>query len=173
MVYILVPNFHLTSFSKLWYYRNYEKAVIVVEKNTKDLLKAVSWIPVILLMPLILFILLLAILFGTVFIAREVQHHEIRSEVFEYVEENKDSIELKSPEYTQYFIYADDGFWDAGVIYGYFYSPVDENINGCEEYRGGFRREGLTSYGDGWFYFEEICENWYYYEEHYGWFSFT
>ncbi len=139
-----------------------------MKKSTKDLIKAISLIPVVLLSPLIMFILLLAILFGAAFIAREVQHYEIRSEIFEYVEENRDSIELKSPEHTQYFIYAEDGFWDAGVIYGYFYSPVDENINGCEAYHGGFRYEGATSYGNGWVYFEEICDNWYYYEEHYG-----
>ena len=139
-----------------------------MKKKTKDWIKVVSLLPVVLLSPLIVIVLLLLVLFGTAFIAGEIQHYEIRGEVFQYVEDHKESIAVKNPENTQYFIYSEWGFVDAGVIYGYFYSPEDERTDYCEEYRDGFRYETPTRYGDGWVYFEEICDNWYYYEEHYG-----
>ena len=139
-----------------------------MKKNTKDLIKALSLIPAVILAPLILFILLLAVLYGAAFVVREVQHYQIRSEIFAYVEERKESIEISNPQYSQHFEYTDWGFVDAGVIYGYVYSPDDRYITNSNKYRNGYRFEGSTTYGDGWFYYEKICDNWYYYEEHYG-----
>ena len=139
-----------------------------MKKNTKDLIKAISLIPVILLAPLILVISLLAVFYGSAFVVREVQHYQIRSEVFAYVEEHKESIELSDPEYTQHFEYTEWGFVDAGVIYGYAYYPNDQYLTNSKKYRNGYRLEGPTTYGNGWYYYEKICDNWYYYEEHYG-----
>ena len=82
--------------------------------------------------------------------------------------ENKDSIDLHDPQYTQYFEYSEWGLIDAGVIYGYIYSPNNEYSSYGKKYRRGYRNDGPTTYGDGWFYFEKICDNWFYYEEHYG-----
>lgn len=139
-----------------------------MKKNTKDLTKAISLIPVVLLSPLILVISLLAVLYGSAFVVREVQYYQIRSEVFAYVEEHKESIEISHPEHPQYFEYADWGFVDAGVIYGYFYSPDDEYASSNRTYRNGYLQYGTPNNGEDWCYFEKICDNWYYYEEHYG-----
>lgn len=139
-----------------------------MKKNTKDLIKAISLIPVVLLSPLILFTLVLVIIFATATISSEVEHYQTRREVFAYVEEHKDFIELSNPKCTQHFEYTDWGFVDAGVIYGYVYSPDDQYETNGKRYRKGYRFEGPTTYGDGWFYYEKICDNWYYYEEHYG-----
>ena len=139
-----------------------------MKKNTKDLIKAISLILAVLLSPYILFVLLLVVLFGAAFVGSEVQHFQIRSEVFAYVEEHKDTIEILHPQNSQYFEYTEWGMIDAGIVYGYAYCPDDRYITCGNKYRGGYRFEGPTTYGDGWYYYEEICENWYYYEEHYG-----
>ena len=139
-----------------------------MNKNTRDLTKVWSLIPVVLLSPLILLILVLVLIFVTATISGEVQHYQIRNEVFTYVEEHKDSIEISNPEYTQYFEYTDRGFLDAGVIYGYVYSPNAHYETNGKKYRNGYRFEGPTTYGNGWLYYEKICDDWYYYEEHYG-----
>ena len=123
---------------------------------------------VILPSPIILLILLLGIGLAALSIFPEVQRYQIRNEIFTYVQENKDSIDLHDPQYTQYFEYSEWGLIDAGVIYGYIYSPNNEYSSYGKKYRRGYRSDGPTTYGDGWFYFEKICDNWFYYEEHYG-----
>ena len=102
------------------------------------------------------------------YITGQIERNQIRDEIFEYVSENKDEIELTDTEHRQYFEYADKGFIDAGVIYGYFYSPHDEYQNYTRTYRNGYLRYGSPNSGEDWCYFEKICDNWYYYEEHYG-----
>lgn len=139
-----------------------------MKKPAKIGIRTISLILVILLSPFIQIGLFATAILRSAVVVREVQHYKIRKEVFEYVEDHKESIEIESRKYSQYFEYADHGFWDAGVIYGYFYSPKEESSEYDSEYRGGWRREGSPNYGDGWVYFEKICENWYYYEEHYG-----
>lgn len=103
-----------------------------------------------------------------VYIAGQVERNQIRDEIFEYVIENKDELEQTDAEHRQYFEYADKGFIDSGVIYGYFYSPHDEYQNYTRAYRNGYLRYGSPNSGEDWCYFEKICDNWYYYEEHYG-----
>ena len=115
----------------------------------------------------ILLIILICILLS-VMISALFPRQQIRNEIFAYVQENKDSIDLHDPQYTQYFEYSEWGLIDAGVIYGYIYSPNNEHSSYGKKYRRGYRSVGPTTYGDGWFYFEKICDNWFYYEEHYG-----
>ena len=118
-------------------------------------------------MVLILLILLISP-FVVAFISGEIQNNRIRRDVFEYVAEYKDSIELSDPERYQYFEYYELSFVDAGIIYGYFYSPNDEIQNQATDYRNGYLRYGTPYSGRDWCYFERICDNRYYYEEHYG-----
>ena len=120
------------------------------------------------LVPIILLVLLFVVGFTAISIIDELQRYHIRNEIFSYVQENKDSIDLHGPQYTQYFEYSEWGLIDAGVIYGYIYSPNNEYSSYGKIYRRGYRSDGPTTYGDGWFYFEKICDNWFYYEEHYG-----
>ena len=134
----------------------------------KKLIQSFLLSVVLLLSPLIMFIGIFVIILVGGTISGEIQRFQIRNEIFAYVEENQDSIVLHDPEYTQYFEYSDWGFGDAGVIYGYIYSPNTDYSSYGEKYRKGCRCDGPTTYGNGWFYYEEICENWYYYEEHYG-----
>ena len=139
-----------------------------MNKRAKDWLRIALLTPTALLTPVIVGILLLAVIFLAGTIYAEIEHWQMRREVFEYVIENKESIDLTNPQYSQFFEYADWGFLDAGIVYGYFYSPDDESTSNDNEYRGGYRSEGSPHNGDGWGYYEEICDNWYYYEEHYG-----
>lgn len=115
----------------------------------------------------ILFLLLLSPFIAADFLGR-IQNNKIRNEIFEYVLENKDEIELTDMEHRQYFEYTEKGFIDSGIIYGYFYSPHDEHQNYTRTYRNGYLRYGSPNSGEDWCYFEKICDNWYYYEEHYG-----
>ena len=121
-----------------------------------------------LLSPLIVLSFVLITVFAIAFVSGEVQHYQIRSEVFEYVDQHKESIELNNPEYPQYFEYTNWGYIDSGIIYGYFYSPHDEYESHNRPYRNGYLRYGTPYSGADWCYFEEICDDWYYYEEHYG-----
>ena len=117
---------------------------------------------------LILFLLLLAIVPVVAAISGNTQDRQIRTEIYEFVTENKDFIDLNNPEHIQYFEYYEWGFVDSGVIYGYFYSPDNQCVSYGSKYRKGYRSEGSPNYGNGWVYFEQICDHWYYYEEHYG-----
>ena len=83
-----------------------------------------------------------------------------------YPEEWEDERYKSSKE--KYFEYYEWGFVDSGVIYGYFYSPDNQCVSYGIKYRKGYRSEGSPNYGNGWVYFEQICDHWYYYEEHYG-----
>lgn len=120
-------------------------------------------------------------------IAGSVERHRIRSEVFEFILENKDTIEADSPHENQAFHYTSTGFSDAGVNFGYYYSAEDNHLfiyddplwgstsgdaispdKWATSYRKGLRVDEV--YGDplDWYYTEKICNNWYYYELHDG-----
>jgi hypothetical protein len=98
----------------------------------------------------------------------QVSNYRFRNDIYVYVHQHKDSIELVESEYKQSFVYYEWGFLDAGINYGYFYSPNDEYQNQTRAYRNGYLKYGTPYSGEDWCYFERICDNWYYYEEHYG-----
>ena len=100
-------------------------------------------------------------------IAGHVQDQQIKKDVFEYVLENKDTLQLDAPRNHQEFIFTTTGSWDTYVEYGYYYSEDDTySITPTKEreYKNGYRID--TVYGDplDWYYTEKICDNWYYYE---------
>lgn len=113
-------------------------------------------------------ILLIGLFAGMTVALPEIQNYKIRREVFAYVAENIDTIEITNVTYAQQFTYTEWGLVDAGVIYGYIYDPSPNYETAGQKYHGGYRINGATTYGDGWIYYKEICKNWYYYEEHYG-----
>lgn len=112
--------------------------------------------------------LLIGLFLGITLAFPEIQNYKIRREVFAYVVENQDTIEIEDRTKPQQFPYSEWGFGDAGVMYGYLYDPDPNYETVGRKYHGGYRIDGATTYGDGWFYYQKICENWYYYEEHYG-----
>ena len=138
--------------------------VSIVKKskyNTKTLV-------VVLLSPIILLVLLVCIAFFANFILREGYRYHIRNEIFSYVQENTNRIELNNPNSFQEFFYTSTGFQDGGVEYGFYYSPDDDHYLQGEPYRGGYRTYGIPDDSTDWYYSERICENWFYYEIHDG-----
>lgn len=123
---------------------------------------------IIVILVLLVFVLFLLSPFIAAHLLGRIKDYKIRNEVSQYVLENKDSIELTDLGHRQYFVYTEKGFIDSGIIYGHFYSPYDEYQNYTRTYRNGYLRYGSPNSGEDWCYFEKICENWYYYEEHYG-----
>ena len=103
-----------------------------------------------------------------VYIAGQVERNQIRDEIFEYVIENKDEIELKNPALRQEFYYKPTGLSISGVEYGYVYNPRNDFSYGGEKYRNGYRTYGIPDEDTDWYYEERICENWFYYEIHDG-----
>ena len=93
---------------------------------------------------------------------------KIKREVFSYVQDNQHQIPLDDTMHFQEFEYTSWGFSDAGVTYGYYYSPEDEYQFNGSPYHNGYLRYGTPNSGRDWYYHERICENWYYYEEHFG-----
>lgn len=121
-----------------------------------------------LLSPIILLILLACVGFAAIFIFGEVQRYHIRNEIFSYVQENTHRIELNSPNSYQEFFYTATGLQDGGVEYGYYYSPDDDHCLQGEPYRKGYRTYGIPDDSTDWYYSEQICKNWFYYEIHDG-----
>lgn len=103
-----------------------------------------------------------------VYIAGQVERNQIRDEIFEYVIENKDEIELENPALRQEFYYKPTGLSISGVEYGYIYNPRNDFSYGGEKYRTGYRTYGIPDEDTDWYYEERICENWFYYEIHDG-----
>ena len=103
-----------------------------------------------------------------IYISGQVQRYQIRNEIFEYVIENKDEIELENPALRQEFYYKSTGLSISGVEYGYVYDPRNDFSYGGEKYRNGYRTYGIPDEDTDWYYEERICENWFYYEIHDG-----
>ena len=139
-----------------------------MKKNTKDLIKALSLVLVALLSPLILGIMAFLLPLPLIYISGHVERNRIRNEIFAYVLENRDSIELKNPNLQQDFFYTATGLQDGGVEYGYYYAPDDDYVLHGEPYRNGCRTYGVPDDDTDWYYSERICENWFYYEIHDG-----
>lgn len=92
-------------------------------------------------------------------IGREIECYTMRKDIFEYVLENKDSIELEDPRQDQKFRYHRWALADTAVEYGYYYTPHPEQLYLGKEYRKGYLDKGF----DYQIYSEEICDNWFYY----------
>lgn len=137
-------------------------------KNTKDLIKAILLVPVAITAPFVTLIALWLVSLGVVQISNQVERYHMRNEIFAYVQENYDSITVDNPGAVQYYEYTGWAFDDNGVTYGYFYSPYDEYTYSTRTYRNGYLMYGTPNSGKDWGYYEQICENWYYYEEHFG-----
>lgn len=107
-------------------------------------------------------------LFLFAYIKGKVETRQIKNEIFSYVLENQNTLASNNPEDYQEFSYTVTGFSDAGVEYGYYFS-----INGNFQYAGqpyenGYMQYGKPNNGEDWYYHERICENWFYYEKHFG-----
>ena len=98
----------------------------------------------------------------------DIEQSSVRKEIFAYVMENKDELVLEVVPGKE-IEYAYVGFWDASIEYGYYYSEHQGIPSSPESrYRSGYRFDGYGGDPVDWYYFEPICENWYYYEIHDG-----
>ncbi len=131
-------------------------------------MKTAPKVLIIVILVSLVFVLLLLGPFIAAHLSGQSQNSKIRNEVFSYVLENKDNMAVDNTKARQYFEYSSWHFSDAGVVYGYFYSPYDEYLNRKRAYRNGYLEYGTPNSGRDWCYFEKICDNWYYYEEHFG-----
>ena len=100
-----------------------------------------------------------------------IRDRQIREDAFQYVLENKDTLQRDAIRSHQEVIFTTTGSWDTYVEYGYYYSEDDTYIftpTKEAEYKRGYRIDDV--YGDplDWYYTEKICDNWYYYEYHDG-----
>lgn len=120
-------------------------------------------------------------------IVGSIEQYRVRSDVFKFVLENRDAIDITSPYGEQAFHHTDTGSWDTSVYFGYYFS-VDDNYrfiyedplwgggeygssispNESRAYKKGIRIDGVFGDSIDWYYTEKICDNWYYYELHNG-----
>ena len=121
-------------------------------------MKRLTKVTIILLISVVLVLLLLLSPILLIGFWRQSRDQKIKKEVFSYIQDNQ----------HQEFEYTSWGFIDAGVTYGYYYSPEDEYQFKGPPYRNGYLKYGTPNSGKDWYYHERICENWYYYEEHFG-----
>lgn len=126
---------------------------------------------IVILVPVAMLLALMLPLFVTLSViggGGPIEESRIRKEIFSYVLENKDTLALEVVPGRE-IEYAYTGFWDASVEYGYYYSEHKEIPSSPEcRYRSGYRFDGYGGDPVDWYYFEPICENWYYYEIHDG-----
>lgn len=139
-----------------------------MKKNSKKILITVIIILFVMVSPIVLAIAAFVIPIPFIYISGQVQRYQIRNEIFEYVIENKDEIELENPALRQEFYYKPTGLSISGVEYGYVYNPRNDFSYGGEKYRNGYRTYGIPDEDTDWYYEERICENWFYYEIHDG-----
>lgn len=137
-----------------------------MENRSEPLLK---WLR--LLMYICIILLAVTILLSPIMaisIYGKVQNFRIRNDVFAYVLENKNNIELHDKNDRQEFFFTATGLSIGGVEYGYYYSPDDDYSIKGESYKKGYRINGIPDEPTDWYYTERICENWFYYELHDG-----
>lgn len=98
-------------------------------------------------------------------------------EISSYVLENKDVIPHKNE--TEFYTHKTTGIFDAGVIYGYYYTESDEiKIAGDDVYPTDLGKDtyesdggtyiGKPNSGTDWYFTKKITDNWYYFELHFG-----
>ena len=131
-------------------------------------MKRLTKVTIILLISVVLVLLLLLSPILLIGFWRQSRDQKIKKEVFSYIKDNQHQISLDDAMRFQEFEYTSWGFTDAGVIYGYYYTPEDEYQFKGSPYRNGYLKYGTPNSGKDWYYHERICENWYYYEEHFG-----
>lgn len=140
----------------------------MVKKPKRNLFTNFMLIPVAILSPVVIIMALYFGLLGVMYIHSQIERYQIRSEIFSYVQEYTESIELTNPNSYQEFFYTATGLQDGGVEYGYYYAPDDDHFLHGEPYRRGYRTYGIPDDDTDWYYSERICENWFYYEIHDG-----
>lgn len=96
----------------------------------------------------------------------KIENRVICREVTNYVLENRDSIVVIDDH--QSFVYKTTGMVSAGVEYGYYFDAENEFAMKGISYRNGIRVDGYPDDRTDWYYTEQICENWFYYEVHDG-----
>ena len=98
-------------------------------------------------------------------------------EISSYVLENKDVIPRNSD--TEFYTHKTTGIYDAGIIYGYYYTESDEIlIAGDDVYPADLGNDiyesdggtyiGKPNSGVDWYFTKKITDNWYYFELHFG-----
>lgn len=143
--------------------------MITLKKAWKIILVVILVVVRLTVVPLIQFAALFFMPFPIAYIAGEVQRYQIRSEVFEYVLENKAELEQGISFGYAHFVYATAGLAPtASSEYGYFYSTSHTYGRHCYKYKTGYRMDNYLNDEADWYYEEQICENWFYYEIHDG-----
>lgn len=94
----------------------------------------------------------------------KVEAIQVKQEIFDHVLE----AQSQPPSSFRSFRYRLTGFGDAGAEYGCYYSPDDSYRNAGTPYKNGYLQYGRPNSGGDRYYHERICENWFYYERHFG-----
>ena len=111
-------------------------------------------------------LLLVTVPFWGALVYGKIENRVICREVTNYVIENRDSIVVIDDH--QSFVYKTTGMVSAGVEYGYYFDAENEFAMKGMSYRNGIRVDGYPDDRTDWYYTEQICENWFYYEVHDG-----
>ena len=111
-------------------------------------------------------LLLVTVPFWGALVYGKIENRVICREVTNYVLENRDSIVVIDDH--QSFVYKTTGMVSAGVEYGYYFDAENEFAMIGMSYRNGIRVDGYPDDRTDWYYTEQICENWFYYEVHDG-----
>ena len=111
-------------------------------------------------------LLLMAAPFWGALVYGKIENRVMCWSVSNYVLENRDSIVVLDDH--QSFEYKTTGMVSAGVEYGYYFDTENEFAMKGISYRNGIRVDGYPDDRTDWYYTEQICENWFYYEVHDG-----
>ena len=111
-------------------------------------------------------LLLVTVPFWGALVYGKIENRVICREVTNYVLENRDSIVVIDDH--QSFVYKTTGMVSARVEYGYYFDAENEFAMKGISYRNGIRVDGYPDDRTDWYYTEQICENWFYYEVHDG-----
>ena len=111
-------------------------------------------------------LLLVTVPFWGALVYGKIENRVICREVTNYVLENRDSIVVIDDH--QSFVYKTTGMVSAKVEYGYYFDAENEFAMKGISYRNGIRVDGYPDDRTDWYYTEQICENWFYYEVHDG-----
>lgn len=140
-----------------------------MKKKITKIIVAFLLIPVILISPLMLFYGVFFAGLPVVYIAGQIERNQIRDEVFEYVLENHAVLEQSISGGYKNFVHETTGLAPtASSEYGYFYSTSNNYGEYGYRYKNGYRMDAYLDDDFDWYYEEQICENWYYYEIHDG-----
>ena len=85
----------------------------------------------------------------------QIERDIIHDEVFSYVLENRYTIQLSDSKRREFFVYDVWSFIDAGIVYGYFYSPYNEYLKPMKAYRTGYLKYATPYFGIDWCYIKK------------------